>query len=74
VVPQRVNAQNVVKTRVKSSLPQGVNRHGRLYRAKVTVNYQQIYVGSYETVEEAQAAYLQAKARYHEGFVEERFK
>jgi hypothetical protein len=44
----------------------GVERHGAKYRARVWVNQQRIELGSYDTFEEAKAAY-QAGADRHFG-------
>lgn len=35
------------------------------YEAKIVLNYQTIYLGSYKTAEEARNAYLEAKKIYH---------
>lgn len=35
------------------------------FRAMIRINYKRIYLGSYDTEEEAKNAYLQAKEKYH---------
>jgi len=49
------------KKRGDLSLPKGVHRHGNNYRAAITHNYTRYNLGTYPTVERAEAAY-KAKA------------
>jgi hypothetical protein len=35
------------------------------WKAQIRVNYKKMYLGSYDTEEEARQAYLEAKAKYH---------
>lgn len=45
----------------------GVGDPLKKYKAKIVVNKNQIHLGGYPTPEEAHAAYVQAKRKYHEG-------
>lgn len=67
VVTNAINCQN---KRVDT------NKHGLMgvyfqsgWRAKINVNRQQIHLGKFATAEEAHAAYVEAKRKYHPGFV-----
>lgn len=46
--------------RKKKTLPRGVYKRGRKFAAHVSVKNKSQYLGSYDTVEEAQQAYFQA--------------
>jgi len=41
------------------------NTRNRRYTAQIVLNKKQIYLGSYNTEDEARAAYLEAKQKYH---------
>lgn len=41
------------------------NKRGKKYRAQITINYETIYLGSYNTEEQARQSYLEAKKKYH---------
>jgi len=43
-----------------NDLPKGVKINGKKFQARIHKNYQTIYLGSFDTVEEAHAAYLVA--------------
>lgn len=61
-----VNRQNMrVATGAVGLL--GVSRHHRQYRAEIGHNYKNIVLGTFDTPEEAHAAYVQAKRRLHAG-------
>lgn len=45
----------------------GVSRHQSKWQASIRVNNKQLYLGRYETPEDAHAAYLSAKREFHEG-------
>lgn len=62
------NAQNERKARVHNrSKLLGVSWHksSGKYQAKISVNRKRIYLGTYETPQEAHEAYLKAKRRLH---------
>ena len=66
----RVNAQNRSKPREGKKIPLlGVSQHPRCknFSANINVNGKTLWLGSYKTAEQAHEAYMQAKAKYHEG-------
>ena len=44
----------------RSKLPRGVRKHREKYQARIHVNGERLYLGSYGTIEEAAAAYDEA--------------
>lgn len=70
-VSHAVNTQNLKAARShnKSTGVLGViwNNFAGKYQARIGVNKKSIHLGYYKTVEEAQAAYLAAKRKLHEG-------
>ena len=44
-----------------------IEKTGR-YLAQITVRYKHIYLGTYDTAEEARSVYLEAKVKYHSGY------
>lgn len=63
------NTQNQRRPRVNNSLGiLGVNYRDdqKRYCATICVNAKKIHLGSYKTPEEASAAYIEAKRKYHE--------
>lgn len=60
---QSVSNTAASKTR-KHSLPKGVSRYKHYYRAQIGVNYRQIFLGTFLTVEDAEAAYKLAAEKY----------
>lgn len=70
-VSRSVNMQNLKKAPAhnKTSGLLGVKRHskGKRWQAQIQVNKKQIYLGLFDTKEEAQVAYLKAKREIHEG-------
>jgi hypothetical protein len=54
------NQQNQFNTSAK-----GYTRNGNRFEARIKLNQQTIYLGLYDTGEEARNAYLEAKAKYH---------
>ena len=70
-VTRSVNMQNLRKAPVhnKSSKLLGVKLHskGKRWQAQIQVDKKQIYLGLFDTKEEAHAAYLSAKRKIHEG-------
>jgi hypothetical protein len=63
LVPQCIN--NLIQsTQRKFDLPTGVYRNGHNFRACITIDNEQIYLGTYETIEKAQDVYLENKIEY----------
>lgn len=64
------NSRNQLKRRGTSSQYKGVcwNKAKNTWIAQIKVNYQVIYLGCFETEEEAHAAYCAASAKYHGDF------
>ena len=69
VVSHQENAQNTRKARSdnKSSGLLGVSKNTNGWRARIMVNKKPIQIGTYNTPEEAHAAYIEAKRKMHVG-------
>lgn len=66
VITKSGNAQNTAKCRPTNKLGfLGVSKHGKRYRAEITLNYKSINLGCYDTPELAYAAYLSKKSEIH---------
>jgi hypothetical protein len=61
------NIRNKAKSKGKA-LPKGVSAHQGKYIAYITKNYQQMYLGVFDTVEKAATAYNEAAALHHGRF------
>lgn len=60
---QATNTQNafgMIRRRKLHDLPKGVYKSGRRFGAQIKINYKHINLGTFATVEEAQAAYMNA--------------
>lgn len=67
-VTRIVNMQNVRMARKDSSTGLiGVEKNGRGYSARIKTATERLYLGYFDTPEEAHSAYLAAKRRLHEG-------
>lgn len=70
-VSQQTNLQNfrTATRRNRSSSLLGVSYHARdeLWRARIHIDGKERNIGYYKTSEEAHAAYLEAKRKWHEG-------
>lgn len=62
------NQQNSFNSVAKGSLVKGVSAHGKGYRARITYNGVEIHLGTYKTIEEAEAKYKLAADRYFGDF------
>lgn len=63
------NMQNVRKawSHNKSTGLLGAYRNGRRFRAVIRANGRNLFIGAFDTADEAHAAYLKAKRELHEG-------
>lgn len=68
-VTQRVNAENIKgpKKNNKSTGVLGVYKHGARFVSKIMVARKSVHLGVFDSIEEAQEAYLKAKREMHEG-------
>jgi phosphatidylserine decarboxylase len=68
-VPQSHNVQNQMRATCsnRSCGALGVNKNGHRYYAAIGVGGRRIKLGSFSSVEEAHAAYVEAKRKYHQG-------
>lgn len=59
-------SQNAMNSRVprKRALPRGVIKCNQRFQAKITLNYQMIHIGTYDTIKQAEAARHQAEDAY----------
>lgn len=72
-VSRKTNIQNMnrkPRKGKKSGLPTGVTDNVTSYRAHLLINGKNTALGSFKTVQEAEQAYLDAKRKYHSGFLE----
>lgn len=63
IVNSTQNKHNTVSKGTRT-LPKGVSRHGRHYRAKIYINYKQISLGTFSTIDRAEQAYKEAADKY----------
>ena len=64
----RVNRQNQRRPRADSAIQlQGVKRHRNKFKARITVNGRQQYLGLFDSEADAHTAYIAAKRQLHEG-------
>lgn len=63
-----INRQNQRRPRSDCALQlQGVKRHRNKFKARITVNGRQQYLGLFDSEADAHAAYITAKRQLHEG-------
>lgn len=63
---QAQNQQNRLKAQSNNKCGlMGVSRHGNRYRSRISIDFDTKYLGSFPTPEEANSAYLEAKAKLH---------
>ena len=71
-VPQRINMLFVKRDKLRGEFPIGVCKNGNGFMAQLNKgNGKQIYLGTYDTVEEAFQVYKQAKEQYIKEVAEE---
>ncbi len=69
IATRRQNLQNKINSKRKNSdVPMGVGEHKGLWRARITVNRKEIFLGDYNTFEEAGIAYNWASLKYFKEF------
>ena len=77
LVPLNVNSLFTKSNASRGNLPIGVTRHGSKYRARLSVRTNEgtenVYLGSYDTAEEAFAVYKEAKEAYIKQVAEEEY-
>ncbi len=69
-VPQQINTQNSKGPRTNNKsgfLGVCFDKHRNLYKAEITLDGRNRYLGRFKTPEEAHEAYLKAKRKLHEG-------
>jgi hypothetical protein len=67
-VPSTVNAENRrTASRHAATKVLGVSMEGTRFKARVRVNKREVYLGLFDTAEQAHAAYLKAKRELHAG-------
>jgi len=60
------NVQNLIKSKANNSLGiLGVSRSGSKFLAQIRLSGESIYLGTFDTTEEAHQAYLEAKRKLH---------
>lgn len=65
-VPQLDNNRNLTKARSHNDVAVlGVTKFRNKYRARITVDGKSIHLGLFSTIEEASAAYANAKLKFH---------
>lgn len=70
ICTQKENARNRKPNTNKTVKSKGVDfqKRSETYRARIRVNYVHIYLGDFQTEQEAAEAYRQASEKYHKGF------
>jgi hypothetical protein len=67
-VSRVVNMQNINRpSKSNTSGMIGVSAHGSGWRSRIRVNGKYLSLGTFQTQDEARAAYVTAKRRWHEG-------
>ncbi len=66
---EATHSQNMANTKSYSSSGyKGVSKSGKKWRAQITIDNKPIYIGTYDTKEEAHEAYKQAALKHHKEF------
>lgn len=67
-VSASVNSQNIKTSKSNNKLSKlGVFKHRKKFQAQIMVEGKQLYLGTFNTLEEAHNAYLAAKRQHHVG-------
>ncbi len=67
-IPHRINLQNRQgPTKVNSTKMLGVTKNKKKFAAQIKINGKRIWLGTYDTPDEAHAVYLEMKRKHHEG-------
>lgn len=64
-IPGKLNALNKGTYRSNTLGVKGVSTEGNRFRCSITINSKKKHIGMFDTAEEAHAAYLEAKEKYH---------
>jgi hypothetical protein len=69
-VPRHINMQNRPNPLPSNKLGVvGVKAKNKRYQAQIRVNGKMKHLGMFDTIEQASNAYKQAKAKFHEGYI-----
>lgn len=60
-IPQHINTLLIHKRTNKGDYPSGVNRHGRKFQASISKHGKRFTIGTFNTPEEAESAYIKTK-------------
>jgi hypothetical protein len=73
-INNRINNLRLATSQINAQNPKceyrGYNKHGTKWRVRICVNNELIYIGSYDTEEEASIAYINARKIYHVGYID----
>ena len=63
-VPQEINILLTKSKGTIDNLPMGISKHGNKFQAQITMNGNLVYLGAFDTIEEAFIVYKTAKEEY----------
>lgn len=67
-IPHKINLQNRIKAAKGSAIPfLGVIKNKNRFGSQIKINGKKVWLGTFDTPEEAHQVYLDAKRKYHEG-------
>lgn len=69
-VSHSINQQNIISRKKLSKLPMGVKATpAKKYQARIWIGGKHLYLGTFDSIDQASGAYKRAKKRYHRGYV-----